>query len=420
MTISGSAASALSLPDAAWLGLDSPRNPMVITAVLRFDERIERERFRALLETRLLAQYPSFTRRPVRGRLRRPAWRVDPAFALDRHLDYTALPAPGGDAALRMLVGSLLPEPLDLRHSPWRFVLVDGYGDGAALVARLHHCLADGIALASVLLSLAEAGDNAEPAAGKPRQRGPRPVRVGTAVVRTGLRVLAFRRSPPGLRGRAGAPNRVAWTAPLELTDIKAVAAGVGATVNDVLLAVVAGALRRWLLEVGDPAVDIRVLVPVNLRTRRAEAELGNRFGVVFVRLPLGVPDGVERVRALAAETRRLRSSAEPVATYLLLGAVGVLPAPLQRQAVRLLGAKSTAVVTNVPGPQQPVTVSGSRLSSVVFWAPRPGGTALSVSIFSYAGAVTVGIAADSDPAGLIDGVTAELADLRARIGPGR
>jgi len=411
----------LSLADAAWLGMDRPQHPMVITVVLTFDEPVDWSSLRGVLQSRLLARYPNFRRRllPSAGLLGRPVWSDDPGDSLDSHLEQAVLPAPGDPAALRALVGPLLSRPLDRSHSPWQLVCVDGYRGGAAIIARLHHCLADGLALASVLLTLTDA---AEPAAAiQPRQaRGrPNPARVGAAVVRTGVRVLLFRRST--VRGRLGSPQRVAWTDPLDLAEVRTVASAAGATVNDALLAALAGALRRGLLARGDRAGDVRALVPVDLR-HPADRSLGNRIGAVLVRLPVSVPDPVERVRAVSAETRALKGSSEAAATGVLLRLVGALPAPLPTLAARLLGAKSAAVVTTVPGPRHGVTLAGTPLTGVVFWAPRPGSTGLSVSIFRYAGTATVGIAADealADPHVLTEAVQSELT-LLARSGLGR
>jgi diacylglycerol O-acyltransferase len=242
-------------------------------------------------------------------------------------------------------------------------------------------------------------------------------------VVSTGYH---FMTPPPAPRPRrAGRPGRrkgAAWTRPVPLEDVKAVARALDGTVNDVLLAVTAGALRRHLLDNGERPHDLRIFVPVNLRPadRPVPRSLGNRFGLVFVRLPLSLPDPVARVRAVQDRLRPGRARAQAGATFVILSVVGGLPPWAHPLAVRLVGSKSTAVVTNVPGPRTPVRLAGARLSRIVFWVPQAGSVALGISILSYAGEVTVGVAADRnvvpDPAVLAHAFEQELAALVERV----
>jgi WS/DGAT/MGAT family acyltransferase len=252
-------------------------------------------------------------------------------------------------------------------------------------------------------------------------------VRYGVAVVSTTLRILAFSRDPrTRFRGRLGVRKGAAWTRPHSLRAVKDIAAALGVTVNDVLLAATAGALRRYLLAYGDRAHDLRVFVPVNLRPldQPVSADLGNRFGLVFLRLPVAEPDPVARVRAVHERMRPVKASYEAAATFAILSILGALPAWAHMLAVRILGSKSTAIVTNVPGPRQQVFLAGSPLDGVVFWVPQAGSVSLGVSIFSYSDTVTVGVAADSglvaDPQMLADAVEAELAELRGLTNPSR
>lgn len=454
--------------DAAWLGMDSPDNLMMVTAVLHLDEPVDRDRLNSVLEHRLLARYPKFSMRPLPSRnpFEQPVWTTDPAFDLRRHVVDAGTCA--DDAALAGLVSDLLSRPLDMRHSPWQFHLVEipAQGDGgwptSAVVARLHHCIADGIALASVLLSLTDDHPDVAPEAPQvagqddrdPRRPGlrrrvtegardvetvtgvrllvPRTtrqalagVRFGWRVASTGLQLLFANRDPrTRLRGRLGTRKVAAWTRPQDLGLVKRVAAALDATVNDVLLAVTAGALRRHLLSHGDRAHDLRVFVPVDLRPRDEPVPLtlGNRFGIVFVTLPVAEPDPVERVRAVHQRMGALKARAQAASTFAILAVVGALPSWAHRLAVMVLGAKSTAIVTNVPGPREPVFLAGSRLTRLVFWVPQAGSVGLGVSVLSYAGDVWVGVAADHglvpDPTRLTRAVEDELADLVRRALP--
>ncbi|WP_088286871.1 wax ester/triacylglycerol synthase family O-acyltransferase [Kineosporia sp. A_224] len=461
----------MSNADAAWLGLDAPDNLMMITGVLRFAAPADWQRLREVVGARLLERFPTFSRRPVPSGspFEQPVWDDDPGFDLDAHL--VRVTVPRGD--LDALVSRLLGTPLDMTRSPWQFHLVDVPADDegpatSAVVARLHHCIADGIALASVLVSLTDDGPHApvDDGAGLPapsvllgRRRTPqRPgvvrraadgtsevsavvgvpdpatawrqpraalaaVRFGFGVVATAARLLLLSRDPrTRLRGRLGVDKRVAWTPPMPLADVKAVAAALDASVNDVLLAATAGALRRHLLAHGEPARDLRVFVPVNLRPVDVPVprSLGNRFGLVLVPLPVSVPDTAARVRAVRAATDRLRDGREAAATFALVSLLGFLPSWLHGVVLRVLGSKTTAIVTNVPGPREQVWFAGAAVEGIVFWVPQTASVGLGVSLFSYAGDVTVGVAADAgllpDPQPVADAVVAEVEALRQAL----
>jgi WS/DGAT/MGAT family acyltransferase len=446
--------------DAAWLGMDSPDNLMMVTAVLRLGRPVDRERLAEVLSRRLVERYPKFRLRPLPSGspFEQPVWADDPEFTLDRHLVDAGQVADDGELAA--VVSRLLSTPLDMRHSPWQFHVVSvpaevGARAASALVVRLHHCIADGIALASVLLSLTDddpdvpADQAAADRAGRdPRRPGirtrltagsqdlvpvagvdplaPRSVRqavdavvFGWRVLSTGVGLLLATRDPrTRLAGRLGTDKVAAWSRPLDLGVVKRVAAALDATVNDVLLAVTAGALRRHLAAHGDVPHDLRVFVPVDLRPRGepVPATLGNRFGIVFVKLPLSVADPVARVRAVHDRMATVKAGAQAASTFAILAVVGALPSWAHRLAVRVLGAKSTAIVTNVPGPTAPVFLAGARLVRLTFWVPQAGSVGLGVSILSYAGDVTIGVAADRnlvpDPQVLVAAAEDELADL--------
>ena len=353
--------------DAAWLGMDSPDNLMMVTAVLRLDRPVDRERLRDVLAHRLVERYPKFRLRPLPSGspFEQPVWADDPEFTLDRHLVDAGRVA--DDGGLGAVVSRLLSTPLDMRHSPWQFHVVSGLAtvDGraaSALVVRLHHCIADGIALASVLLSLTDdeavVGQAAADVAGRdPRRPGirtrltagshdlvpvagvdplaPRSLRqavdavvFGWRVLSTGVGLLLATRDPrTRLAGRLGTDKVAAWSRPLDLGVVKRVAAALDATVNDVLLAVTAGALRRHLAAHGEVPHDLRVFVPVDLRPRGepVPATLGNRFGIVFVKLPLSVADPVARVRAVHDRMAAVKAGAQAASTFAILAVVGAL-----------------------------------------------------------------------------------------------
>ncbi len=460
--------------DAAWLGMDAPDNLMMVTGVLRLQGRVDWLRFAEVVEQRMLAPYPAFRRKalPATSPFEQPVWSDDPDFALSEHLVPAALDT-DSESSLAELISELLGTPLDMTRSPWQFHLIDGPKEDSTVVARLHHCIADGIALATVLLSLTDSidgpdrADNTDDkaAASDPRAatlrsttspRRPGIVRrvedgasdvaavtgveigaetsplrrawsattFGIGVVATGTRILFAARDPRTRLGvRLGTSKGAAWTRPLDLDRLKQVSRALDVSLNDVLLAVTAGALRRHLLAHGERPHDLRIFMPVNLRPpgEPVPATLGNRFGLVFLSLPISVADARQRVRAVHARTKKLKAGREAAATFALMSIVGAVPVWGHRLAARVLGAKSSAIVTNVPGPKRPVSLAGARVDRVMFWVPQAGSVGLGVSILSYAGTVTVGIAADrnviGDPGELADAVEAEVTELESRLG---
>jgi WS/DGAT/MGAT family acyltransferase len=198
-------------------------------------------------------------------------------------------------------------------------------------------------------------------------------------------------------KGKPGAVKRVAWSEPLPLPEIKAVGKVLGCSVNDILLSSVAGALRSHLLDCGDPVegVEIRALVPVNLRPAGQEHRLGNRFGLVALVLPVGIENPLARLYEVRRRMEELKGSYQAALTLGLLGLVGMCPRVVQQQILDLLAAKATAVMTNVPGPQQPRYLAGARLRQMMFWVPQSGDIGMGVSILSYDGKVQFGLVAD-------------------------
>jgi WS/DGAT/MGAT family acyltransferase len=219
-------------------------------------------------------------------------------------------------------------------------------------------------------------------------------------------------------KGRLGVSKRAAWSAPIPLQDVKAVGRITGTTVNDVLLTAVTGALRRYLERRGRPTdgINIRALVPVNLRPLDAPIELGNRFGLVFVDLPIGVADPFERLVGFKQHMAEIKDSPEAVIAFGILNTIGMIPAGVEQRVVELFGNKATAVMTNVPGPREPLYVAGKRLRRIMCWVPKSGRLGLGVSILSYAGEVCIGVATDAglvpDPEAIIAGLQVEFDEL--------
>ena len=202
------------------------------------------------------------------------------------------------------------------------------------------------------------------------------------------------------LKGRLGVSKRVAWAEPLDLAEVKAVSRAYRCTVNDVLMASAAGALRSYLLDRGEPidGVTLRATVPVNLRPLKHARKLGNHFGLVFLDLPIGEGNPVRRVERVAAAHARVEDIApgDVVSFGALPAAMGLAPRrQVQRMALDLFSRKATAVATNVPGPKMPLYMAGQKLREMMFWVPQTGNVGIGISILSYRDHVHFGLIAD-------------------------
>ncbi len=442
----------MSSVDAAWLGMEDPTNLMMVSGVMVLDGPLDMKRMRLVLDRRL-APFNRFHQRVVRPRTRAGIahWEDDPNFDVDNHVSHIALPAPAGDVALRSLVSDLMSAPLDLTKPLWHIHVIDGYDGRSVVLARIHHSIADGIALVRVLLGLTdETAQWKAPARHSPRRNDrpafsldwlPAAVRRGLAtgqqLVAQPDRVLdaarlgvhgAYRLGrlvvlPPDpatvFKGELGRRKRAAWSETLPLDDFKAIGKAFGATVNDVLIGTATGALRRYLERRGQPTtgVAIRASVPVNLRPLERAHELGNAFGLVFITLPVGVADPVKRLRAIKKEMDGLKQSPEALVAFGVLSLMGLAPVEVEQVGLRFFGSKATAVLTNVPGPRHPLYLAGRKIDRVMFWVPQSGRLGLGISIISYAGSVMLGVASDArlvpDPERIVEAFKTEFEAVR-------
>jgi diacylglycerol O-acyltransferase / wax synthase len=215
--------------------------------------------------------------------------------------------------------------------------------------------------------------------------------------------------SPTLLKGKPAGRKVVAWSEPMALDPVKAVGKGLGCTVNDVLLACVAGAIGSYLQSKGqDPAgKEIRAMVPVNLRPLDKAWQLGNRFGLAPLVLPIGINNPLARVHAVHARMNQLKESYQPLLAFAVLSVTGLFIKPVQDMVLDMFAKKATAVMTNVPGPAVPLKFCGSTLRQNMFWVPASGNIGVGVSILSYGGGVQFGLITDAglcpEPQDIID-----------------
>jgi WS/DGAT/MGAT family acyltransferase len=224
--------------------------------------------------------------------------------------------------------------------------------------------------------------------------------------------------SPTRLKGTPGHAKRVAWCAPIPLAEVKAVGKALNCSINDVLLSCVAGAIGAYLAEHGDltKGKEIRAMVPVNLRAMDKAYQLGNQFGLAPVVLPIGLDNPIERVYEVRRRMQSLKGSMQPLLAFGLLAVAGLLAKPMQDAMLGLFSKKTTAVMTNVPGPREKMQLCGSTVEEALFWVPQSGTVGLGVSILSYGGGVQFGVVSDStlcpDPQKIIDQFEPEFAKL--------
>lgn len=445
--------SRMSSVDTAWLRMDSPNNLMMINGVMMFDRKVDFARLKATVERRFL-KFERFRQRAVQESAG-AYWERDPDFQIDRHVVRAKLGGKAGKEALEALTSELAATPLDSAHPLWQFHLVEKFGTSSALIVRIHHCYADGIALIAVLQSMTSSSadeadvDAAEPSTAiEPQEEADffetlimpathqvsRAIKIGGDLIANSLGILAnpgkaaelaaqgygFAKEAAALiampndsttrfKGVPGVAKVVAWDEPIPLEEVKAVSRLLECSVNDVLLSCVAGALRDYLEEKGDETdgVELRAMVPVNLRPLDRADKLGNHFGLVALVLPVGLANPLARLYEVRRRMNELKGSYQAILSLGVLAAVGMGPKILQERVLGLLASKGTAVMTNVPGPRSKLYFAGARIEQQMFWVPQSGNIGMGVSILSYGGGVQFGLMTDKalvpDPAAIIN-----------------
>jgi diacylglycerol O-acyltransferase / wax synthase len=407
----------LTKADSAWLHMDRPESLMMITALFLFKEKMDIDKLKETISERLLP-YDRFRMRVKKSRnpLRRPSWVPYDKFDLDRHVVSYPL-MDGTKEELFEFISETMSEPLDRSRPLWKFHLVNNLQDGgSALVCVLHHAIADGIALMKVLMNLTESPGHPEQTTAEPKgalkvkpSRFVDLARKGLGAVGVLSRGLVETEPRSPFRGPLSVAKKAAVSRPISLADIKTARLATHSTVNDILMAALAGGLRRYILrEQGEirEGTDVRAVVPVDLRGAK-DTDLGNKFGLIFMALPIGLSDPRERLLEVKKRMTELKGSPQAVIVLGLLAAVGAVPAELEKRVVTMFGSRATTVLTNVPGPSNPISLNGNEIDSIMFWVPQSGGLGLGLSILSYAGKVRVGVVADAglvpDPEALVE-----------------
>ena len=434
-----SKAERMSSVDTTWLRMDRPANPMVVVGLLILGGPLDLDKLEETIAQRFLA-IPRFKQR-VESRAGEHWWADDPYFDESRHIKRVRLPGQADQRELQRYVAQLASEHLDKARPLWQLHIVEDYQGGAAIITRIHHAIADGMALVGMMLSVMDGGDQrawtahskAEPAewlslpgikalqkslgvttdllneAASLAANPAKTARIGAGVAgELAWLLLMPEDSWTRFKGKPSGNKRVAWTDPIQLHEVKAVGKALGCTINDVLLASVAGALCQYLKDKGDPVkgIEIRALVPVDMRKSYEAGQLGNKFGIVGVELPVGIESPLKRLYEVHRRMQALKQSLEPPVTLGMFAVLGYAPQMLQDRLFNLLTHRATAVMTNVPGPQTPLYLGGAEIKQVMFWVPQSGDIGMGVSILSFNGTVQFGLITDAqmvpDPEAII------------------
>jgi diacylglycerol O-acyltransferase / wax synthase len=394
----------------------------------------------------------------------RPVWVDDPHFNVAFHVRHTALPSPGGDQQLKRLAGRVFSQALDRSRPLWELWLVEGLADDRfAVLSKTHHALVDGVSGVDIATVLFDSSPEPMPVAAPAQQWIPRPLpsrvqlladalveraTVPTEIVRgvratlRGPRQVVVRagRAAGGVGAMARAGLNVAPSSPFnvkigphrrftwirgDLQEFKSVKNSLGGTVNDVVLAAVAGALGRYLRLHSEPTEDVvlKAMVPVSVRADIERGALGNRVAAMWAPLPVGITDPVQRLLTISAAMDGIKESGQAVGAEVLTELSGFAPPTILAQAARLQARQRlfNVVVTNVPGPQSPLYMLGRQLDAMFPMVPLAENQALGIAIMSYNGQLNFGLNADYDALAdlevLADELRASIEELVAAAG---
>lgn len=461
----------LSALDASFLRVETPSAHMHVGWVSTLElpagaERLDAEALTESVAARLHLA-PRFRQRiaTVPLSLGEAVWEDDPAFDVARHVRVVEPPEPLGSCGLRELVGDFLSEQLDRSRPLWEIVVVPKLGPGrAAILGKVHHAMVDGIAAVELGIVLFDVAPEAaptdpqdwdpEPAAGAVRlavdavadgaleqfRAAGRTARAGLSP-RSTLRMAGTLRraavtyaegaispAPPTYLNVPIGPRRALARHRVPIARLLALKRVEGVTLNDVVLTVVAGALRRFALDRGEAPRDLRVMIPVSLRQSGDQGAGGNRITFGFIDLPVSRPDTAERLETVHERTDELKRSGRIAGSETLLRSVAMLPAPLKDRAARLAASPRlyNLTVSNVPGPRFPLYAAGARVSSIYPVIPIPDHHALSIGVLTYDDAVHFAVYSDPEAlprAGrlttLLDDALTELEIASGRVRPG-
>ncbi len=359
-----------------------------------------------------------------------PYWEDDPDYSVDRHIDRVTLPEGADQSELEELASRLISSGLDPGKPLWHVTLVENYGSGSAIIARLHHCIADGMSLVQVILTMTEKSAEIEMVslAGQP-SNGIKTIDSNVVGNQPEGKILPSKRrrhhsdyyrrkfrqtkdkisevvkllflppdSPSILKLPLNPTKHAIWSNHFDLDLLKAIGKQSKASVNDILMSITAGGLNRYLVEKGQSTsrVNLRAFVLFNMRPRKLDDELGNQFGVTFLQLPIHLSDPLDRLNETKQKMDAIKYSSQAGATFWVQSLVGAMPEGLERVVTKILDSKGTVVMTNVPAPQSQLYLGGVPIEMMMAWVPQSGRIGVGLSYISYFGKLVVGLNVDS------------------------
>ena len=449
----------LSSLDASFLQLENDTQQMHVGSLLIFEGPVPDYReFCDYIESRLDA-VPRYRQRVQRMPfdLARPIWVDDPHFSIGYHLRHTAIPRPGGEVQLRTLVGRIMSQRLDLDRPLWELWLAEGLPDGRwAVINKVHHAMIDGVSGHDVLEVLLDREPGKAPVPSTAWRPSPGPSRRdllaagttwlgrlpgeagravatvlaspgdavrGGAVRAHGLVQVGRQAASPTsvLNGPLGPHRRWAW-ARADLEQVKTVKNAVNCTVNDVVLAAIAGGFRTYLLERGESVNDdiVRSLVPVSVRRSDQQGRLGNQVSAMFADLPVGIADPMARVSAVALQMEYLKANGMAVGVKSMVSAADFVPPTLMTLGARVSASVGQRVVntvtTNIPGPQYPLYLVGRQMLEMFPYIPIAQAIRISIGIVSYDGRLAIAATGDYDAVPDLDRLCVHIEDSIAEL----
>lgn len=418
---------------------DNPHNPIQIAGIIILERGLDFDVLKTLVEQSILP-IGKFRKRPATSSslFGIPSWEDDPDLKLSDHVHIISIKAQNSEYSLKDLISELMSQPMDTSRAMWDFYLVENYFDRRAIVVRLHHSIGDGISLLRTLLSISEGGPTRgiippmvqDAHTNSEKNGSERTHRAGKTLRNAGMRLLAggylaikdqeyastlledglkastvlgnlFLRpddSQTFLSGDVGIQKRVTWSVPFKLDEIKIIGKSFGATVNDVFLSMISGAISRYAdsQEEGMQEAYIHAFLPVYMLPFGEEVPIGNHLSAVFVHLPVNIADPVERLLHLHSQMDEIKSSPEAIIHRGVLDLLGIVPTSIQDVTIDFLGRKFSTIFSSVPGPREKILIAGIPVDAVIAWVPQIVETSLGISFITYSNKVRICIASDA------------------------
>lgn len=395
--------------DYAWYRMDSTKNLMVINSIMMLSGALDFERLKSTIESRL-PNYEKFTQKveTVRGT---PYWVSDDQFHIDNHISLIQVDTPLGKDSIQEYMSTHAPKTLDGGRPLWHMSVIDKIeGGGFAIVFRLHHCITDGLGLMHVLKHLTDDHEahgispalhwhpkHLEKVGSAPLSTMGKVNFLGRVAGQLGRLAVLFKDADTSIKGPLSGDKELVWLPALPIDFVRNIARRLDATINDVWVAAVSGALREYLAARGEN-VDkryLRAAVTFNLREKADAWLLGNEFGLVSVELPTNQAEPTKRLKIVNRLMTKIKQSHQPHATMAFLSIVGSLPHLIQKLVLSMFTSKGSVVLTNIEGPAGVRFLAGAKLSDLICWVPQAGTLGVGFALISYAQQIQLGIFVD-------------------------